>query len=66
MSLLHFDWLYWDGQEVFVVQVKGNSRNYDRLEVWPILTWCHWVYLPLGVLFDLFEHLLINYLRLQI
>ena len=66
MSFLHLYWLNWYSQEVFVVQVEGNSRNDDRLEVWSILTWRHRENLPLRVLFNLLKHLCIDYLRLQI
>ena len=66
MSFLHLYWLNWYSQEVFVVQVEGNSRNDDRLEVRSILTWRHRENLPLRVLFNLLKHLCIDYLRLQI
>ena len=66
MSFIHFDWLDWDGQKVFVVQVEGYSRNDDRLEVWPMLARRHWENLPLRVLFNFLKHLCIDYLCLQV
>ena len=66
MSFLHFDWLDWDCQKVFVIQIEGDSRNDNWLEVWTMLAWRHREDLPLRIFFHLLKHLCIDYLRLEI